>query len=119
GIELQRHLNPYPNEDPRYVALPDEQIANLKKVTIDDLKKFHQQFYGASNGEFVVTGQFDPAKVEKLANELVGNWKTPGRYERLADHYRKIDPIDRKIETPDKQNSVFLAGMPVKMTDDD
>jgi zinc protease len=119
SIELNRHLNPYPTEDPRHVGTPDEQIANLKKVTLDDVKKFHEQFYGASSGEIVVCGQFDPAKIEKLANELFGNWKSAASYVRLSDHYRKVDAIDRKIETPDKQNALFLAGMPLKMTDDD
>ncbi len=119
SIELSRHMNPYPADDPRYVATVDEQIARLKSVKLEDLKKFHDAFYGASHGEMVVCGQFDPAKIEKLAAELFGDWKSPAPYERLSDSYRKIDAINRKIETPDKQNALFLAGMPVKMTDDD
>ena len=37
----------------------------------------------------------------------------------LANNYRKIEPIDRTMETPDKQNALFLAGMKVKMNDED
>ncbi len=103
----------------RYVGTFEEQVADAKKVTLDEMRQFYQKFYGASNGEFVVVGQFDPAQVEKLAGELFGNWKSPSHYERLANHYTKIEPIDQKFETPDKQNSLFLAGMKVKMNDDD
>ena len=97
----------------------DEQVAAARKVTLEEMRQFYQRFYGASNGEVVVVGQFEPAQVEKLVTELLGSWKSPSRYERLANNYRKIEPIDRAIETPDKQNALFLAGMKVKMNDED
>jgi zinc protease len=31
----------------------------------------------------------------------------------------KAEPLDRKIETPDKQNAMFLAGMNAKISDED
>jgi len=119
SLEFSRHLNPWPRDDIRYVGTPDEQVADTKKVTLDEVRKFHQQFYGASDSELVVVGQFDPAQVEKLAAELLGDWKSPGHYQRLVNNYRKIEAIDRKIETPDKTNALFLAGMTVKMKDED
>jgi zinc protease len=117
--EFQHRLNPYPRGDARYVSTADEQIEDLKKVTLDDVKKFHQQFYGASVGEFAVSGQFNAAEVAKLANELFGNWKSPGSYSRLTSNYKKVDPAAKKIETPDKQNAFFITGETLKMTDED
>ena len=52
---------------------PDESIAELKKVTLDDAKKFYTDFYGASNAELAVVGDFDAAKVEKLARGTIRN----------------------------------------------
>jgi zinc protease len=119
SLEFSRHLNPWPRGDVRYTGTFDEQVADARKVTLDEMRQFYQQFYGASNGEIVVLGQFDPAQVEKLAGELFNSWKSPSRYERLANAYSKIEPVDRKFETPDKQNALFLAGMKVKMDDED
>jgi zinc protease len=51
--------------------------------------------------------------------ELFGNWKSPSPYTRVASNYQKFDAIDRKIETPDKQNAMFIGAVVVKMTDDD
>ena len=116
--EFQHRINPYPRGDARYVSTADESIDDLKKVTLDEVRKFHQQFYGASVGEIAVSGQFEATQIGKLANELFGNWKSPGSYTRLTSMYRKIEPADKKIETPDKQNAFFISGENIKMNDD-
>ncbi|HEV3196332.1 MAG TPA: pitrilysin family protein [Bryobacteraceae bacterium] len=119
GLEFGRHMNPWPRADVRYNGTPDEQIDDLKKVTLDEIRKFHQQYYGTSDGEFVVVGQFDPVQIEKLVAELFGNWKSPSPFARLENNYHKVEPINRKIETPDKTNTLFLAGLNYKMNDED
>ena len=116
---LQRKLVVYPRGDLRYVSTPDEQIEDLKKVTIEDVRKFYQEFYGISEGELAVSGQFDPQEIQKLAGELFGNWKAPLPYKRLLTPYKKAEAANLKIETPDKENAMLVAGMNTKMTDDD
>ncbi|MCX6627436.1 MAG: pitrilysin family protein [Candidatus Solibacter sp.] len=117
--EFQHRMNPYPRGDLRYVSTADEQIEDLKKVTLDDVRKFHQQFYGASVGEIAVSGQFNAQEIAKLASELLGTWKSPGSYTRVTNMYQRIAPSDKKIETPDKQNAFFIAGQMVKINDED
>jgi zinc protease len=120
SLELSRHFaSNYPRGDVRYAPTPDEQIEDLKKVALEDVRKFYAQFYGASNAEFVVAGQFDKAEVQKLAADLFGDWKSPSPYQRVLTPYRKIEPMNRKIETPDKQNAMFLAAMFIKLSDED
>jgi zinc protease len=116
---LQRRLTDYPRGDVRHVSTPDEQIEDLKKVTIDDVKKFYHDFYGISEGEIAISGQFDPKEMEKLVGELFGNWKAPVAYKRPLTPYHKVQPDNQKIETPDKQNALFIAGMTTKMSDED
>lgn len=119
-LDMERHFNAsYPRGDTRYVSTIDEQIEDLKKVTLDDARQFYWQFYGVGEGEIVISGQFDPEQMKRLVSELFGDWKSASRYERIADNYEKVDPINDKIETPDKQNGLFLAGMPLKMNDED
>jgi zinc protease len=118
-VTLQRRLVDYPRGDLRHVSTADEQIEDFKKVTIDEARKFYQEFYGISEGELAVSGQFDPQEVQKLATELFANWKAPVPYKRLLTPYRKAEVANQKIETPDKQNAMFLAGMNTKMSDED
>jgi zinc protease len=101
----------------RYVSTIEEEIEDLKKVTLDDARKFYAQLYGLGEGELAISGQFDPTQVEKLVTELFGDWKSAVRYERIPNTYAKLEPINHKIETPDKQNAYFMAEAPVKMTD--
>jgi zinc protease len=120
SMELTRHLTArYPRGDVRYTATIDEEIEDIKKLTIDDVRSFYANFYGAGEGELAIVGQFDPAQMQKLAGELFGDWKSPVRYERITGPYLVVPPINRKIETPDKQNALFLAAMYTKATDED
>ncbi len=120
-LELSRHFaGIYPRGDLRYVATPDEQIEDLKKVTIADIRQFYQQFYGGSkDSEIAISGQFDPAQIKPLLEELFGKWKSPAPYAYVPSPYRKVAPLDRNIETPDKKNAVFVAGELTRMTDHD
>ena len=120
SLELNRHLNArYLRGDTRYVSTIDEEIEDLKKVTIDDARQFYKQFYGAGEGQIVISGQFDPEQMKKLVTEMFGDWKSASRYERIPDPFEAVEAINHKVETPDKQNALFLAGMPMKMSDDD
>jgi zinc protease len=117
--ELQRRLSPFAKPDPQYSATREEQIDELKKVTLDDVKKFHDQFYGASHGEFVVVGEVDQTAVRQMAAELLGNWNSPASYARLTNSYKTVDATTKKIETPDKENAQFEAGLRIRMAESD
>jgi zinc protease len=66
-----------------------------------------------------VVGDVDKAAVQKLAAELLGSWSTPGPYARLTSPYKKAEAMNRKIETPDKENAQFEAGMRLKLSEGD
>ena len=119
-IDLFRHLNAqYKRGQVHYVSTLDEEIEDDKKVTLDDVRSFYQQFYGPGEGEIVLSGQFDPEQMRKLVTELFGDWKSPAHFQRVPDLYTKVEAVNHKIETPDKQNGLFLAAMPLKMKDTD
>jgi zinc protease len=117
--ELQRHLNPYPRGHIRHVGTADEQMEDIQKVTLEQVRQFYGQFYGASAGKVVVSGQFDPQALKKLSADLFGAWQSPAPFVRVPISYRKVDSLNDKIETPDKQNAVFLGAMSIKLSDDD
>ena len=99
-LALNRAMNPFPRGDVRYVGTIDEQIEDVNQVSLDDVRKFHREFYGASHGEIVVVGQFKEAEVRAAAAELLGAWSVAAPYERIATNYQKTTPVNLKIETP-------------------
>ncbi|HYP25827.1 MAG TPA: pitrilysin family protein [Blastocatellia bacterium] len=118
-IAFSRHINPYPKGDVRHVSTPEESIEEIKAVTLDDVKKFYRDFYGASNAWVSVVGDFDPKEIERLVGELFGSWKSPATFARLGNTYREIAPVNQSIETPDKPNAFFIAGQRFALRDDD
>jgi zinc protease len=116
---LGRHLTPRPPDDPQYIATPEEQIEATRAVTLADLRRFHQDFYGASAAEIAVVGDFDGPETARLLGDLFGNWKSRTPYERLVTPFELRPPLVKSIEAPDKKSAVFMASMRVRMKDDD
>lgn len=118
SMRLQKHTNKYPKEDPRYAESIDESIASIKGVNLDDLKKFHKDFYGASNATVSAVGDFDATELQKQLTELFGNWKSPSPYSRLVAQLFTVPAINESLEAPDKANAIFLASYNFEMRDD-
>jgi zinc protease len=119
SIAYQRYLNPYPKGDPRYVSTMDEQVADYSAATLDEVRRFYAEFYGGSNGELALVGDFDPAEITAAATELFGAWKSQQQYKRVPQEYKDVKATSITLETPDKANAFMLAGMNLSLKDDD
>ena len=117
GRAFNRHLKPFPAGDVRETPTFDEQVARLKAAKLDDVKAFHAKFYGASNAELAIVGDFDPGEAKALAEQLFGGWTSPSPYARVPDPFQPTKPIAETIETPDKANAVLVGGMSIPMSD--
>jgi zinc protease len=116
---FRRHVEPYPKGDPRYTATPDEAIVEIKGTTLDAARAFYTDFYGASNGNVAVIGDFDAKEIAALAAELFGNWKSPKAFSRVPNLYQDVPTVNRSFEAPDKANAFFIAGENLALRDDD
>jgi zinc protease len=114
-----RHMNPYPTGDPRYSPTLDELFGWYKATTLDQVKRFYADLYGASNAQMAIVGDIDPAETAALVGKLFGSWKSPSGYTRVPRPYQAVAPENQAIETPDKANAFFIAGLNLKMRDDD
>jgi zinc protease len=119
NITLARHMNPYPKGDVRYIETIDEQVEEINALTLDEVKKFYTDFYGASNAELTVVGDFDPNEIQQLAASLFGSWKSPRPYTRVPQTYFDVAPLNKSFETPDKANASFAAALAMPIRDDD
>lgn len=117
-IAFNRHRRPYPKGDVRYVATPEESIQEVNATTLDDVKKFYRDFYGASKMEVAIVGDFDQDQTKKLISDLFGGWQNPKPFQRIAETYWDVKPINVSLEAPDKANAYFVAGMNLKIRDD-
>ena len=118
SVRLEKYLSPWPKGDPRYVESPEESIESAKAAALNDVKKAYSDFYGASVSEIAIVGDFDKTEVLAQLTKLFGGWKSPKPYARLVDEYRNLPAINEKIEAPDKESAVFLAGLRLPLKDD-
>jgi zinc protease len=116
---LQRHLSPWSKDDVLYPAPREEQAARMKQATLDDVRQFHDRFYGANFGILAVVGAVDQAALRTAAEELLGSWNTEAPYKPLVAPFKPAVPVNLKIETPDKANAQFEAGEAFRMAEDD
>ena len=118
SIRLQKHLSPYVKGDPRYAETFDESIESIKSLKLDDLKKFHKDFYGANNATLSIVGDFDAVEIGNLISQAYGSWKSNSTYKRLEAKIKQVQPINEKIETPDKANAFMTAQFQWEFRDD-
>ncbi|MBX7219762.1 MAG: insulinase family protein [Blastocatellia bacterium] len=119
SLELSRYLSPYKKGHPSYVGTIDEEIAEIKALKLEDVKKFYADFYGATTGEITVIGDFDPKEIEPLTTQLLGSWKGKIPYERIPEQFFAPQPLNKSFETPDKANANFEAAQPLNISDGD
>src|SRR5713101_985523 len=115
---FNRQISPFPKGDPRYVSTPDEDIAELNAATLDSAKQFYHDFYGASNAQLTVVGDFDEQEITRLTTELFSDWKSPRPFKRVPSVFRDIAPANQTFQAPDKANAFFVAGFLFDMRDD-
>ena len=118
GLELRRHLDPYPPEHWLYNTSVEERIERIKNVRLEEVRACYQDLFGASNSELAVVGDFDPAEITRLANELFGDWKSPRPYTRIASRHQDVPAINKVIATPDKANAIYRAALSFRLRDD-
>ncbi len=118
-LALARHLRQFPKGDPRYTATLEEQAADYTAATVDEARRFYEEFYGASNAELAVVGDFDPAEVTRVATQQLGDWRSRRSFERVPQVYQDRPDTTIVIQTPDKPNAAFFAGLNLRLRDDD
>lgn len=118
-VHFSRHLEPYPKGDVRYTATMDEEIADLKAARLDQVGQLYGEFYGSSNGQLAIVGDFDEREISGLVTSLLGDWKSQRPFTRVARSYTDVAPLNRSFETPDKANAFFVAGINLNLRDDD
>lgn len=117
--QYRRIVSPYPKSDIRYVGTFDEDVENIKSATIDQIRQFHKDFYGANNASATVVGDFDKAEIQKIIADEFGSWKSAKPFTRIASPYQPVKAENKSLETPDKANAMFVAGLNMPLQDTD
>ncbi|HJZ84304.1 MAG TPA: pitrilysin family protein [Polyangia bacterium] len=118
-LALSRRLAPYPKDNVRYVPTIAEQIERTRAARLEDVVALHKSFWGASNAEIAIVGDFDEKAVKDALAKHFGSWKSRRPFERIVTPYKPVEAGDELILTPDKQMAVIGAAQSIEVRDDD
>ena len=101
-----------------YAPTREEQLAELQQGHPGRrARSSTTQFYGANYGVFAVVGPVDPAAVRRPRPSCSAAGIRRRPTSRLSRRSRRPRPINEKIETPDKANAQFEAGVRFKLSE--
>lgn len=117
---VRRTVSPYPKSDVRYIPTIEEDLARYKSVTRDQLVKLHEEYLGNTAGEIALVGDFDVDETEDLLTDSFKDWRAERSYERLPKMlFPDVAGGKQQIDTPDKANAFYMAGLAIPMKDSD
>jgi zinc protease len=121
---LQRHANPYPRGDLRYVATFDETQQDVQGLSLDAVRAAHRQFLSAASGEFSAVGDMDVAAVRTALDAAFGDWAAPAAgaaaakpFVRAPEPWLAAQPTRQLLATPDKPNANLVLDQPLAIND--
>ena len=92
---------------------PDKAIEQIKKLTSQDLKKYHQANYGLGSMIFVVVGDVDHVKLENLIKENFSNWKQSPLKNKEEEKVGNKASNKVYVTMQDKTSTDFVVGTPL------
>ena len=122
GVSLSyaAELSPYPKDNIRYTPTIEESLERLQAVTYEQVVQLHRDYLGSQGGELTIVGDFDAKACLPILRETFSGWKAAKPYARIASPITTEPPgSQHKINTPDKANATFTAGVIFPMRDDD
>ena len=116
---VQSHFDSYAPGDPRHYLSLKERIAAVEAVSLDDVKAFFDAFWGTARGQIAIVGDFDAAAAEARIRTLYPAWVSKAPYAEVLREPRNVAATRIFIDTPDKENAVYRARLPLELRDDD
>ena len=118
ALALTRHLNPLEKGHPLYARSFEEAIADTEALELREVTEFHESFYGANNGRMAIVGDFDPREIEPIVESMFGDWGSRQHFRRVANPHQETVQKKIVVNTPDKPNAYFAAGLGLPIRDD-
>ncbi len=112
SVRLGQINQNYPKGHPLYNLTIEETEEAINAVTIEDMKKYHSDFYGISNNATVIAiGNFDEEKLKNFFNSEFSNFKSDLPFTQIPQQFHEVNSANEKIKTPDKKNAITLGSL--------
>jgi zinc protease len=97
---------------PQYRMTPEERIAALKKITIDDINAFHRKYFGADYSTMVVVGDVEPAPIQADIKKSFVDWHGGAPLPAAPAPVTISDTKTLTVNVPGKESINVIMGEP-------
>src|SRR5262249_15819153 len=117
---LTHLLSTYPKDDVRYVPTIEEEIERVQAATLDQVRALYGEYLGSGHGTLAIVGDFDTDECTEVLRKAMTGWTAAKPYARIAQPVTAQPPgLQQRINTPDKANATYTAGLIFPLRDDD
>ncbi len=117
---LQRQLASYGKDDIRYVPTIEESIARMQAASHAEVVQLYREYLGGDIGELTIVGDFDETACLPILKDALAGWTPKKSYARITNPLNGgIVGTRHTINTPDKANATYSAGVMLPLRDDD
>jgi len=118
--KLRQTVSPFPKDDVRYNPTIEEEIGMVKDTSLSTVNQLYADFIGSQAGEVSVVGDFDPAEIKPLLDDVFAKWQAKNPYKRIPeDADVSVTGSSVSIETPDKANAFYISSVMFPLKDND
>ena len=106
--------------DPDHVMGVDEHIARLKASTLEEVKRFHADYWSANDAQVGVAGAL-PDGLAAEVERLFGDWKKPAapRFVRHVPQYVAVPPARFDVVARDKASATVRLQQALPLNSED
>lgn len=115
--KLSKLTTNYPKGHPSYASSSAEQLEELAKTSLDDVKNFYKDFYGANNSISAFVGELDKNTITGFLNKTFGTWDSKMKFTAIAPKHFDVKGGTEAINTPDKTNAVVLGNININISE--
>lgn len=118
---INKKMMLYPKGHPLYPESIDEKLSDLQTVSLDDVKNFYTNFYGANHGYASFVGDINTTSIQSFLEKNLSGFSGKEPYKEITEQFFDVKGSLQNINVPDKKNAV-LAGainVPLKESDPD
>ncbi len=109
--EFRRIL--YPEGHPNYSMPIDDEIADVEKTTVGDLKKFHKN-YGLGNMTIVAVGDVDKTALKASLKKAFGDWEQSKlSMTEITSKAYDVGDVTEYVTMEDKTSVDVFFGVPI------
>lgn len=119
SLTIARIAETFQPGDLRYHFEPELSKKQYQAATVEQVKKFYQDFFNMDHAYVAITGEFEPKSMLKYLNKEFASWKGTQAYARLEEPYQVYPAQKKHVLSEQREFGSYQSFMTLPISADD